>query len=122
MEDRGSNGLGRPSIFRHGSVRRLDVVHVHIGDLNLFRLELPTETCAIKTGTEDSRFICIDVNCNLVLSCSRLHGLLNHRRSRSATSKNDRRHIFLKKTVELAREGGIRPKRTNDRPALAKQV
>ena len=94
-KDCGSDSLGGSSILRYGSVRRLDVIHVDVGDLDVFSLELAAETSTIKAGTEDSGFIGIHINSNLIFSCSGLDGLLNHRCSGSPTSKDDRSDILL---------------------------
>ena len=98
-KDGGSDSLGRSSILRYCGIRRLDVIHVDVGDFDVFRLELATEAGAIKAGAEDSSFVGIHINRNLVLSCSGLDDLLNHRCSRSPTGKNDRRDIFLQEEV-----------------------
>ena len=98
-EDRGGYGLGRSSFFRLGSIRRLDVIHVDIGDLDILGLELAAETGTSEAGTEDSGFIGVYVDRNLVLSNSGPHGLLNHRRSGCATGEDNRRNIFLQKEM-----------------------
>lgn len=94
-EDRGGNGLRRPSFFGLGSIRHLYVVHVDVGDLDILSLELAAETGTMKSGTEDCGFVGVHVDRDLVLSNSGLHGLLNHRRSGGATSEDDGRDIFL---------------------------
>lgn len=98
-EDRGGDGLGSPSFLWFGSIRRLDIVHVDVGDLDILGLELAAETSTMKTGTKDSSFIGIHVDRHLALSDSGLHGLLDHGRSGGPASEDDRRDVFLKKEM-----------------------
>ena len=81
----------------------MDVIHVDVGDLNILGLELAAKTGTTKAGTEDSSFICVHVDRNLVLSNSGLHGLSNHRCSGCTTSEDDRRDIFLQKEMSWQR-------------------
>lgn len=96
-EDCGGDGLGRSSFLRLGGIRCLNVVHVDIGDFDILGLELAAETGTMKAGTENSSFIGVHVNRNLILSNSGLDSLLNHGRPGGAAGEDDRCDIFLGK-------------------------
>ena len=82
-----------------GVVRRLDVIHVGVGDSDILGPELAAETSTVKGGTENGSFIYIHVNRNLAFSNSGLHGMLNHRRSGGAAGEDNRRDILLQKEM-----------------------
>jgi len=99
-KDRGGHGLRNSSSFF-----KLGGVHVDVGDLDILGLELAAETGTTKPGTEDTSFIGVHVDRNILLSNSGLHGLLNHRRSECATGEDDRRDIVLQKKMSRRRTG-----------------
>ena len=104
-EDRRGDGLRGSSFLRLGSIGRLDVIHVDVGDLDFLGLELAAETGAMKAGTEDGSFIGIHVDRDLILSNSSPHGLLNHRRSRGTAGEDDRSDIFLQNEMSSVNDG-----------------
>ena len=93
-------------------VRHLYVVRGDVLDPNVLGLELTAEAGAMKGSTCRSReditegaqcgehtehrgFVSVDVEGNLGLADSRLHGCLDHGRTSCATGKDDTRHVVL---------------------------
>lgn len=105
-EDCRGDGFWGSSFFRLGSVRRLDVIHVDLGNLDIFGLELAAETGTVKASAEDGGLIGIHVYRNLVLPNGAPHSLLDHRRSGGAARQNDGRDIFLQGEISRRRETG----------------
>ena len=69
----------------------------------VLNVELAAETGTTKAGTEDSSFVGVHVDRNLLLSNNGPHGLLNHRRSGCVTGEDERRDIFLQKEMSRRR-------------------
>lgn len=104
-------GRDRPGRGAGGQIGRLNVEDTNVGDLDVLRFELPTQTSPVEGRTQDGCLISIDVERDLLtskaLDDARIQAMiyalsdgssnccLDHGCSRAASGKNDRCNIFL---------------------------